>query len=158
MCVEILNNDTNATMEYNKKLSGNNKKMSYSIKKMLKSIFNKQKSNQEKVNQDICKQSSMESLESMENDRNAEAEIESENEANERIYAASQCGSSICSEDQYDEVAAYVPVHFVRTTNGTFFWTATSSIPADADLIEPLCCSTDNQIAVSQFHDRWAQA
>ncbi|XP_055907601.1 enhancer of split m4 protein [Eupeodes corollae] len=158
MCVEIITNENTTNMEYNEKHSSSNKKMSYSIKKMLKIIFNKRKSSELKVNGDLCKQTSMESLESLENNRNAEAEIESENEANERIYAASSCNSSIRSEDQYEELATYVPVHFVRTENGTFFWTATSSIPADADLIEPLCCSTDNQTAVSQFHDRWAQA
>lgn len=55
-----------------------------------------------------------------------------------------------------DEV--YVPVHFARTQEGTFFWTTTQRI--DSDLIDSKHCSSGRQSAEQQSDsfDRWVQA
>nr|XP_016935574.1 enhancer of split m4 protein [Drosophila suzukii] len=138
-----------------------NKKLSYSVKKLLQKIFKQQQQRVEEEDQNLkntLKANSLESLESMENSRNADLESASicaslescENEANERL-------SQSCDMEDYDlEQLPTVPVHFVRTAHGTFFWTAVSDLPADNDLIEPLYCSTANEIAIPQ--DRWVQA
>ncbi|EDW85073.1 uncharacterized protein Dwil_GK12805 [Drosophila willistoni] len=150
MCQNTINNNTN-TMTAIK----SNKKLSYSVKKLLQKIFKQQAEKEEQQNYiNSKKASSLESLESIENSRNADLEnasIESfENEANERLSAS-------CDMEDYEmEQMPTVPVHFVRTAHGTFFWTAASDLPADNDLIEPLYCSTSNEIAVPQ--DRWVQA
>ncbi|XP_016950925.1 enhancer of split m4 protein [Drosophila biarmipes] len=132
-----------------------NKKLSYSVKKLLQKIFKQQQRVEEEEQnlKNTLKANSLESLESMENSRNADLEssLEScENEANERL-------SQSCDMEDYElEQLPTVPVHFVRTAHGTFFWTAVSDLPADNDLIEPLYCSTGNEIAIPQ--DRWVQA
>ncbi|XP_037732450.1 enhancer of split m4 protein [Drosophila subpulchrella] len=138
-----------------------NKKLSYSVKKLLQKIFKQQQQRVEEEDENLkntLKANSLESLESMENSRNADLESASicaslescENEANERL-------SQSCDMEDYDlEQLPTVPVHFVRTAHGTFFWTAVSDLPADNDLIEPLYCSTANEIAIPQ--DRWVQA
>jgi hypothetical protein len=56
-----------------------------------------------------------------------------------------------------DEI--YVPVHFARTANGTFFWT-TMQRPVDCDLVESKNCQSDSQLPQLQQHsyDRWVQA
>lgn len=153
MCVEITQV---ANMETKKSI-----KVSYSIKKILKQIFKQHKSQKLIIAQNLentAKANSLESLESLENSINEQAECVSlesyENEANERLSTAAYS----CELEDYDftQITTSVPVHFVRTEHGTFFWTATSDIPADNDLIEPLYCSTRNEIAVPQ--DRWAQA
>ncbi|XP_017101797.1 enhancer of split m4 protein [Drosophila bipectinata] len=138
-----------------------NKKLSYSVKKLLQKIFKQQQVEEEQNLKNTLKANSLESLESIENSRNADLEstasvclsMEScENEANERLSAS-------CDIEDYElEQLPTVPVHFVRTAHGTFFWTAASDLPADNDLIEPLYCSTANEIAVAQFQDRWVQA
>ncbi|XP_073820538.1 enhancer of split m4 protein-like [Musca autumnalis] len=102
----------------------NKKTSSYSMKKLLKQIFKNEKS--QKVATD-----SMETLESLENNRNASLEkdcasMESiENDINERLSA---------------EEETYVPVHFIRTEHGTFFWTSAADHP------------------ITGLQDRWAQA
>lgn len=55
-----------------------------------------------------------------------------------------------------DEV--YVPVHFARTQEGTFFWTTTQRI--DSDLIDSKNCTTERQFPAQQSDsfDRWVQA
>lgn len=54
-----------------------------------------------------------------------------------------------------DEV--YVPVHFARTQEGTFFWTTTQRI--DSDLIDSENCTTENQYPDQQSESfRWVQA
>lgn len=138
-------------------------KKSYSVKKLLQKIFKQQQVEEQQNMQNTHKANSLESLESMENSRNADLEsivnksctvsLESyENEANERLSAS-------CEMEDYElEQLPTVPVHFVRTAHGTFFWTAASDLPADNDLVEPLYCSTANEIAVAQFQDRWVQA
>ncbi|TMW49903.1 hypothetical protein DOY81_005033 [Sarcophaga bullata] len=141
----------------------NTKKVSYSIKQLLKQLFKQQKSSkliniESLVN--TKKAVSLESLESLENMHNANIEAEEsatleafENDINERLSAE---GSWQVEDFAFSEITATVPVHFVRTEHGTFFWTASSDLAADNDLIEPLGCATNNQIAAMQ--DRWAQA
>ncbi|XP_030376351.1 enhancer of split m4 protein [Scaptodrosophila lebanonensis] len=145
--------------------ANNNKKLTYSVKKLLQRIFKQQQSlkHSQKVNSvesleslENSRNADLESLESLENSRNADLECASlesyENEANERLSAS-------CDMEDYDfEQLPTVPVHYVRTAHGTFFWTAASDLPADNDLLEPLYCSTANEIAVAQFQDRWVQA
>ncbi|EDW34001.1 GL22019 [Drosophila persimilis] len=153
----------NKTNDSNTMSIKSNKKLSYSVKKLLQKIFKQQQQQLVEEEQNLkntLKANSLESLESIENSRNADLESASvcasmesyENEANERLSAS-------CDMEDYElEQLPSVPVHFVRTAHGTFFWTAASDLPADNDLIEPLYCSTANEIAVSQFQDRWVQA
>ncbi|XP_073820547.1 enhancer of split m4 protein-like [Musca autumnalis] len=116
-------------------ISNKKSNTSYSVKKLLKQIFKQQKS--KKVAAD-----SMESLESLENNRNASLEsdcasMESfENDINEQLSAKQQY-----SDEDELEYPTSVPVHFVRTEQGTFFWTTSSAF-------EQLSC----------MQDRWAQA
>ncbi|XP_005187193.4 enhancer of split m4 protein-like [Musca domestica] len=128
MCVEIPQ-----TPEYNKMDISNKRPTtiaSYSMKKLLKQIFKQQKSKKIAAN-------SMDSQESLENSRKASLEsdcssssMESfENDINEQISAE-------------EEQQTYVPVHFIRTQQGTFFWTSAS----------------DYQLTCLQQQDRWAQA
>ena len=158
MCVEI-----SAQNMSQLKQKSDSKKVSYSIKKLLKQLFKQHKSEKQIILaqnfSNSQKADSLESLESLENSRNEAAEcnhsLESfENDINERLSSAAYS----CELEDYDmsELSSTVPVHFVRTEHGTFFWTASSDIPADNDLIEPLYCCTRNEIAVAQ--DRWAQA
>ncbi|TDG45738.1 hypothetical protein AWZ03_007876 [Drosophila navojoa] len=143
-------------------MNAKSNKKSYSVKKLLQKIFKQQQVEEQQNMQNTHKANSLESLESIENSRNADLEsinkscavsLESyENEANERLSAS-------CEMEDYElEQLPTVPVHFVRTAHGTFFWTAASDLPADNDLVEPLYCSTANEIAVAQFQDRWVQA
>ncbi|XP_017483204.1 PREDICTED: enhancer of split m4 protein [Rhagoletis zephyria] len=166
MCTEQYENNVNMTAE--QQLQQRQKKVSYSIKRLLRQLFKQQqKSEQQKQQQELIenfentnKANSLESLESLENSRNADLESEaecislesSENDANERLAAS-------CELEDYEFAdISSVPVHFLRTAHGTFFWTANNDLPADNDLIEPLYCSTGNQIATTQMQDRWAQA
>lgn len=58
-----------------------------------------------------------------------------------------------------DEV--YVPVHFARTQEGTFFWTTTrTTTQNDSDLIDSENCTSERQSPQQQFesYDRWVQA
>ncbi|XP_075152067.1 enhancer of split m4 protein-like [Haematobia irritans] len=118
MCVETTRNHFNK-ME----ITVSNKIVLYSIRKMVKQLFKKQNKK-------------IDSLESLENESNASLEydrvsIESyENDINEHLY----------SKQSFDEDdTSIVPVHYIRTTEGTFFWTTAS-----------------NQMNCLQ--DRWAQA
>lgn len=161
MCVEI---SSQQQQQFKKMEITNSKKVSYSIKKLLKNLFKHQKSSKLITLQNLVnskKAESIESLESLENTHNANIEVEEcasleayENDINERLSAKAES----CEVEDFDfsEITATVPVHFVRTEHGTFFWTAISDIAADNDLVEPLFCSTYNQLAVMQ--DRWAQA
>ncbi|XP_075164899.1 enhancer of split m4, Bearded family member [Haematobia irritans] len=157
MCVDI------AHQQFNKMEITNKKMVSYSIKKLLKQLFKHQKSQKLAELQNIQnakKAESLESLESMENNRNADIEFVStsvesqENDINERLSAKQQ--SYEIEDYDLSEINTVVPVHFIRTDQGTFFWTTSTDIAADNDLIEPMSCSTYNQLACMQ--DRWAQA
>ncbi|XP_061389511.1 enhancer of split m4 protein-like [Musca vetustissima] len=127
MCVEIAQ-----TQQYNKMdITVTSNKKSYSAKKLLKQIFKQQKST--KVAAD--------SMESLENSRNSSLEsdcapMESfENDINEKLCA------KLCSEEEFDYTSTTsVPVHYIRTEQGTFFWTTNSAF-------EQLSC----------MQDRWAQ-
>ncbi|XP_054746227.1 enhancer of split m4 protein [Anastrepha obliqua] len=169
MCIEQYQYENNVNMTAEKQ----QKKVSYSIKRLLKQLFKLHKSqqlkqdNQQQQQQELIenfentkKANSLESLESLENSRNADLESEaecislesSENVANERLAASFEL------EDYEFADITSVPVHFLRTAHGTFFWTANTDLPADNDLIDPLYCNTNNQIATTQMRDRWAQA
>lgn len=52
----------------------------------------------------------------------------------------------------------YVPVHFARTQEGTFFWTTTQRI--DSDLIDSDDCTSSRHLPAPQCdsYDRWVQA
>ncbi|XP_075150918.1 enhancer of split m4 protein-like [Haematobia irritans] len=106
-----------------------NKKVSYSIRKMVKRLLKLQKPHNKKTD----------SMESSENESNASLEEKHvtmetyENDINERLFA---------KQSYYDEDISTinsVPVHYLCTTQGTFFWTTTAK-----------------QIPCLQ--DRWAQA
>ncbi|XP_073820530.1 enhancer of split m4 protein-like [Musca autumnalis] len=157
MCVEI-----NNKMEI-----ANNKKfaVSYSIKKLMKQLFKQHKSQQKLAQlqnlENAKKAESLESLESLENQCNAHLEYESasmechENDINERLSAKQQ--SYEIEDYDFSDINTVVPVHFIRTAEGTFFWTTSSDIPADNDLVQPMSCATYNQLPVC-MQDRWAQA
>lgn len=53
---------------------------------------------------------------------------------------------------------AYVPVHFARTNEGTYFWTTTQRV--DDDLIDAEHCDSERQLPMQQYtdFDRWVQA
>ena len=59
----------------------------------------------------------------------------------------------------FNDEEVFVPVHFARTTAGTFFWTTTQN-NVDCDLVESKNCSTDSQLPQLQqsISDRWIQA
>lgn len=105
-------------------------KRTYSLRKIIKAFFKKQ-------------QKKSDSLESIENDQNIEI---AENAANNKIFEIEE------------ETEVLVPVHYVRTEHGTFFWTTNNPVEVDADLIQPMNCCTNNQLPAPQFRDRWAQA
>lgn len=152
MCKEISSNTAYAMMG----LKNNEKKLTYSLKKLIKQYFKQRKSDKlqhfENAGETL---ESLNSIESLENNQNADIESESENMVNE-------CRSEIFSahnlEDYELSDVLPIPVHFMRTDQGTFFWTTATDIAADNDLAEPLYCCTTNQVAVNQMQDRWAQA
>uniref|UniRef100_A0A1A9X2P0 Enhancer of split m4 protein n=1 Tax=Glossina brevipalpis TaxID=37001 RepID=A0A1A9X2P0_9MUSC len=151
MCKE-LSSKTATIMDLN-----NNKKLTYSLKKLLKQYFKQRKAEKlERFEKAGETYESLNSIETMQNNRNADIESECENMVNE-------CRSEIFSSqlEDYelsDVISVPVPVHFMRTDQGTFFWTSAADIAADNDLAEPLYCYTTNQVAVNQVQDRWAQA
>ena len=77
-------------------------------------------------------------------------------EENSAIYVYDE--EDNCNMMPISSEEVYVPVHFARTQEGTFFWTTTQRI--DSDLIDAEDCTTDRQLPVQQFSscDRWIQA
>ncbi|KAH8313086.1 hypothetical protein KR067_000205 [Drosophila pandora] len=136
MCQQVVVVANNTT-------TNNKMKTSYSIKQVIKTLFKKQ---QKQLHQKP--QGSLESLESVDNLRNAQveeayyAEID-ENAANEKL---AQMEHSLDEEEEED---IYVPVRFARTEAGTFFWTTNLQPVAS---VEPAMCYS------MQFQDRWVQA
>uniref|UniRef100_A0A1I8MM51 Enhancer of split malpha protein n=1 Tax=Musca domestica TaxID=7370 RepID=A0A1I8MM51_MUSDO len=126
--------------------------MTYSIKKLMKQLFKQQQQRHNKTLPQLSQlkksESFFEALECLENQSNAKMESSSleieENNLNERL-AAKQKSYEL---EDYDlsEISIAVPVHFARTTQGTFFWTSSSDIPVDNDLAQPMSCSTHNQL------------
>nr|XP_013101453.1 unnamed protein product [Stomoxys calcitrans] len=105
---------------------------------------------------------STESLELFDNTNNANTEIDclslesQENFINERILAQQE----FFDMDSFDlsprNSITFIPINFLHTHHGTFYWTSCQDIPADNDLIGPMNCLTYRQVACKQ--DRWAQA
>lgn len=94
----------------------------FTIKRMLKAIFKKKK----------------EIIKTIGGNMHAD-----ENTANGKIY-----------EVQYPEEEKQldlIPVNYISTEHGTFFWTTENSMDPDADLIQPLYCCTSSQLALSQY-------
>lgn len=77
-------------------------------------------------------------------------------EENSAIYVYDDEENCSLTPVQSDEV--YVPVHFARTQEGTFFWTTTQRI--DSDLIDSRNCTNNRQLPMPQMNtfDRWIQA
>lgn len=100
----------------------------FTIKRMLKAIFKK------KVITINRKEDGMETA---------------ENTANEKIYQIEYQDE----EKQHD----MIPVNYISTEHGTFFWTTENSIEPDADLIQPLYCCTSSQLALAQFWEKEQQ-
>uniref|UniRef100_A0A1I8M8K9 Enhancer of split m4 protein n=1 Tax=Musca domestica TaxID=7370 RepID=A0A1I8M8K9_MUSDO len=153
-------------VELKKMENSNKKKMSYSIKKLLKQIVKHYKS-QKLINLENAKQSTRaESLESLDNNNNANIEIDCkssmeslQNDQNERISFENEHCHEIVEPIEFSDISVGVlPVHFITTDQGIFFWTASTDIAADSDLEEALNCHTENQLACRQQQDRWAQA
>lgn len=199
MCVETSNQQYN-NMDITS--SSLQKKVSYSIKKLLKQVFRKHK--QEKSidssttgsimeaessleslevlencrnknleidsdfiegnkNGTVVKAESLESSEVLENSRNKNLEFDSafiegsendsafiedqENDLNETLTKKASCE---IEDFDFSELTDNVPVLFIRTEHGTFYWTAATDIPADNDLVEPMSCSTYNQLPCVQ--------
>lgn len=157
---------------------------SYRLKKFLKFLMGKPTANNKSLGTTKltttktvckCKNYSYEDEEEVYDDDyiySYNAEIDN-NQFNEELESRiideiQQCDESSAiyvydEEDNYnltpvfsDEV--YVPVHFARTQEGTFFWTTTQRI--DSDLIDSENCTTEKQFPAQQFesYDRWVQA
>ncbi|KAL5273861.1 malpha family protein [Megaselia abdita] len=134
MVAEIIGNKINSSLEIESK--------KFTIKRMLKAIFKKKKQ--------IIKKSIDDNMEISENTANDKIyEIEypeeevAENTANDKIY-----------EIEYPEEEKsfdMIPVNFISTEHGTFFWTTDNPNEPDADLIQPLYCCTSSQLALSQY-------
>lgn len=104
------------------------------------------------------------SLESFENSFNSATEIAErtslecyENAVNEQLSAAVQHQNeqnSLWEEELItcNPTAQLIAssLQFVRTDFGTFFWSTNSKPIEDQELIKPLDCNTDNQIAIAQ--------
>ncbi|XP_073831502.1 enhancer of split m4 protein-like [Musca autumnalis] len=122
MCLEITQNQYQ-TMDITI-----SQKNSSSMKKLFKQFFKTQSKSKKVVTAD--------SMESLENSRNAS--LESSDCASMESYE-NDINESYESEKEFDYTST-VPVHFFRTEQGTFFWTsAVDSVPA-------------------YMQDRWVQA
>ncbi|XP_073820533.1 enhancer of split m4 protein-like [Musca autumnalis] len=162
MCVEIKKNETKMNAVSNKK------KVSYSIKKLLKQIVKHYHKSQKLAHlESVKKAESLESVESLDNNNNANIEIDCkssmeslQNNQNERIsFENEQACVELSGAYEFSEISIGVlPVHFITTDHGSFFWTATTDVPADNDLEEALNWKSGNQLATCQSQDRWAQA
>lgn len=157
---------------------------SYRLKKMLKKFLGKQNSNKALGTTKLtttrtvckCKNISYESEEEQFYDDdfiyNYDSEIDN-NQFNEELETRiideiKQCdeNSAIYVYDEEDNCnlqpvytdEVYVPVHFARTQEGTFFWTTTQNI--DSDLIDSKHCTSEHQSPSQQYesYDRWVQA
>ncbi|XP_073831504.1 enhancer of split m4 protein-like [Musca autumnalis] len=125
MCVEISQNQYQ-TMDITI-----SQKKSPTMKKLLKQIFKTQSKSKKAITAD-----SMESFVSLENSHNGS--LESSDCASRESYE-NDINKYYETKKEFDYPSA-VPVHFVRTEQGTFFWTsAVDCVPA-------------------YMQDRWAQA
>lgn len=147
-----------------------NKKTSYSIKKMLKHFFKLHKSQKLIISNKVgIIETSSKYLDSNHNEIEPEQKYPcmdtytGDQEEPAYAYQSSKmedfdeepaAAYQSCEMEDFDisEFPSSVPVHFVRTEHGTFFWTSSSDIPADNDLVQPMSCSTYNQLACLQAH------
>lgn len=151
-----------------------NKKTSYSIKKMLKHFFKLHKSQKLIISNKvgIIETTSSKYLDSNHNEIEPEQKYPcmdaytGDHEEPAYAYQSSKmedfdeepaAAYQSCEMEDFDisDFPSSVPVHFVRTEHGTFFWTSSSDIPADNDLVQPMSCSTYNQLACLQA--RWTE-
>nr|XP_013101440.1 unnamed protein product [Stomoxys calcitrans] len=169
MCVEISNQEFN---KMNNTTTSNKNNISYSIKKLLKQLFKQQKSTK--------LDTTLKANESLDSNNNDTSKLECEsladsiskdvldsstNELEDFGYSSdhhsaleiefmenSSLHQQSCDMEDFDfsYVSTTVPVHFLRSEHGTFFWTSNCDIPADNDLAQPMSCSTNNQIASRQ--------
>lgn len=100
-----------------------NESKKFTIKRMLKAIFKKKKVIVNK-------------------EKEVNMEI-AENNANDKIYEIEY--------PEEDKTFDMVPVNYISTEHGTFFWTTENTNEPDADLIQPLYCCTTSQLALSQY-------
>ncbi|CRK87067.1 CLUMA_CG000850, isoform A [Clunio marinus] len=157
---------------------------SYRLKKFLKFLIGKPNNNNKslgttklKTTKTVCKcknYSYEDEEEQYEDDYiyDYDAEIDN-NEFNEELESRiideiKQCDetSAIYVYDEEDNCnltpvyndEIYVPVHFARTEEGTFFWTTTQR--TDSDLIDSKDCESSRQLPAQQSDsfDRWVQA
>lgn len=95
----------------------------FTIKRMLKAIFKKK----------------IEIIKSI--DDNTQV---AKNTANSKMY-------EIEYPEEEKDLANLIPVNYISTEHGTFFWTVENPIEPDADLIQPLYCCTSSQLALCQY-------
>ncbi|XP_013101464.2 enhancer of split m4 protein-like [Stomoxys calcitrans] len=153
-----------------------NKKVSLSIKKLMKQLFKRHKcrkgANVKHCNKKDNKESMMPLASRL--DGSHYIDLKSENNesfcTSENNYTISlhtnevsllSTDYTICDylfpqqpyelEDFDISILTTIPVHFLHTQTGAFFWTSESELPPDNDLVEPLACSTYNQLACMQY-------
>uniref|UniRef100_A0A1I8MG37 Enhancer of split m4 protein n=1 Tax=Musca domestica TaxID=7370 RepID=A0A1I8MG37_MUSDO len=163
MCLQINNNNSNNNQFHKLDVSTASKKLlSYSIKKLMKHIFKHktQKLSQLQKDEDYIKEGNF--LDSNCNNTstinlNILETTSSEEKSKEEVITNPWSLNQSCDLEDFDfaDLSVDVPVHFVRTEHGTFFWTSNSEIPADNDLPQPMSCSTNNQLACQQ--SRWTE-
>ncbi|XP_061400392.1 enhancer of split m4 protein-like [Musca vetustissima] len=182
MCLQINNSQQFEKLDAT---TASKKMLSYSIKKLLKQIFkNKsQKLTQLQKDEDYIKEGNFldsncnntaeinlnfvqqnSSLEKQEEEIPEPKEVQipeplafTQSYEVEEPTAHPWVINQSCEVEDFDfsDLSVDVPVHFVRTEHGTFFWTSNSEIPADNDLVQPMSCSTNNQLAYQQ--SRWTE-
>lgn len=137
------------------------KKPSYGIKKLVRQLLKHLKShkmNHHKKAEFAKKAEINEAFDSLDNTYTTDIEYDcasmlSFNKSDFNETLSTKALSCEIEDFDFSDISSTIPVQYIRNDNGTFFWTANNDIPVDNDLVEPLCCSTNNQLACIQ--DRW---